>query len=88
MSHYERSNTVAHLPVGTKRYTALNRQVLAVLSRRQEGWCIYLGAVAGVRHPDEWEQVAQEGTKVDEALARVILSTRFALDPVGLPYVR
>lgn len=75
---------------GTKAYTQLGHRVLAVLSRRADGWCVYVDAVPGVNHDLEWQAVAQEGTKLDEATATAIIQNRFfpGFDPAGLPYVR
>jgi len=80
---------IEELEVGTKLYTQLGSRVLAVLSRRAEGWCIYVGAVPGESHNLEWQAVASEGDKQNETIARAIVSSLFhpSLDPGDLPYV-
>jgi len=81
---------ISELPIGTKIYTQLGSRVLAVLSRRVDGWCVYVGAVPGQNHDREWPIVAQEGDKQNEQVARAIAASLFhpSLDPGDLPYAR
>lgn len=81
---------IADLEPGTKIYTQLDWQVLAVLSRRVEGWCVYVGAVPGEDHEKEWQEVAKHGTKQREPIARAIVGSLFHpdFDPGDLPYAR
>jgi len=78
---------LSDLPEGTKLYTQLDRQVLAVLSRRIDGWCIYVGAVPGQNHEAEWHMVAASGNKQREAVAIAIAQSLFfpSFD-IDLPY--
>lgn len=77
---------LSELPAGEKRHAALARQVLAVLSRRADGWAVYLGAVAGEDHDAEWPEVAAQGSKQLEPIARAIVEQRFGYE-IDLPYV-
>ena len=79
---------IADLDVGTKLHAALGFRVIAVLSRRGEGWCIYVDAVPGKSHDDEWQEVALHGSKMLPKIARAIAEERFRLDPGDLPYAR
>ena len=81
---------IEELAIGTKLYTQLGSRVLAVLSRRAEGWCVYVGAVPGESHDLEWQMVAAEGDKQNEAVAKAIVGSLFypGFDPGDLPYVR
>lgn len=81
---------ISDMEVGAKLYTQLGHQVLAVLSRRAEGWCVYVGAVAGENHDKEWPQVALEGDKQEETVARAIVAALFhpGFEPGDLPYIR
>ncbi len=76
------------LPAGHKEHKPLARTVLAVLSRRLEGWCIYLGSVPGENHDVEWQEVARTGVKQDPVVADAILRRQFAYDPEGVPYAK
>lgn len=80
---------IPDMEVGTKIYTQLGHRVLAVLSRRVEGWCVYVGAVPGQNHDAEWPQVALNGDKQNESVARAIAATLFTpgLEPGDLPYI-
>ena len=64
---------LSELSPGTKLHRALARRVLAVLSRREEGWSVYVDAVEGQSHDDEWQLVAQQGSKQLEPIARAIV---------------
>ena len=79
---------IADMPIGSKVFTPLGFRVLAVLSRRHDGWCIYVDAVQGVNHDREWFFVAENGTKQHEAVARAMAENLFhkTLDPGDLPY--
>ena len=68
---------IAYLPIGGKIYAPLDRRVLAVLSRRHDGWCIYAGAVPGENHDREWQAVALSGTKMREGVARAMVTDYF-----------
>jgi len=70
---------------GDKMYTVLAFQVLAVLSRRYDGYAVYIGTVPGKNYDIEWWIVADEGDKTDEVLAETIVKSRFHLE-VDLPY--
>ena len=76
------------IPVGHKEHTPLARTVIAVLSRRVEGWCIYLGGVPGKSHDVEWQEVAAHGVKQDPVVADAILRRQFFYDPEGVPYAK
>lgn len=73
---------------GYKKWAALDRQVLAVFSRREDGWCIYIGAVPGENHSYEWPGVAATGSKLHESVARVILREYFGYDSTELEYAK
>ncbi len=77
---------ISDMPIGTKVYTPLGHEVLAVLSRRADGWCVYVGAVLGQNHDQEWEQVASQGVKQNEPVARALAAHLFYHDPGDLPY--
>lgn len=78
---------LSELDHGTKLYTQLGSRVLAVLSRRVDGWCVYVGAVPGQNHDAEWPIVASEGDKQHEPVARAIVETLFYPGfEVDLPY--
>lgn len=78
---------LSELEPGYKRHSALARQVLAVLCRRVDGWCVYIDAVEGYSHDQEWQEVARSGSKLTEPAARAIVESyfrhRFEID---LPY--
>ena len=71
-----------------KVYTQLGSRVLAILSRREDGWCVYVDAVPGVDHSHEWQDVASMGAKLCEPIARAIVENLFypGFDPGDLPY--
>ena len=71
---------MSDLEPGSKRHSAMNRRVMLVLSRRPEGWCIYMDAVPGKNHDHEWEAVAKQGSKVDEPIARLMARRYFGID--------
>lgn len=62
---------------GDKFYTQLSMRVLAVLSIREDGWCVYVDAVPGYSHDREWIAVANEGQKQREPVARAIVENLF-----------
>ena len=51
---------------------ALSQRVLTVAVKRVEGWAAYCDAVPGENHARELHEVARTGTKLDEAIARVL----------------
>jgi len=80
---------LSEMEPGTKIYTQLGWRVLAVLSRRHDGWCVYVGAVPGKDHEAEWHEVAEQGDKQHESVARAIVETLFHPGfEIDLPYAR
>ena len=81
---------IEELKPGTMLYTQLASTALAVLSRREDGWCVYVGGVPGDNHDREWQEVLERGDKQKEAVARAIVATLFhpGFDPGDLPYAR
>ena len=81
---------IADMEIGTKIYTQLGTFVLAVLSRRVDGWCVYVGAVPGQNHDREWHEVARSGDKQSEPVAKAIAKTLFhpGLEAGELPYAK
>ena len=78
---------LSELEPGTKLYTQLGHQVLAVLSRRHDGWSVYVGAVPGENHEREWQEVAKHGDKQREAVAEAIVTSLFYPSfEIDLPY--
>ncbi len=74
---------------GESAYTQLAMRVLAVISRRVEGWCMYVDAVPGMSHKNEWQAVLDHGDKLDEATAKAIALNRFhpGIETEDLPYI-
>ena len=68
---------LSEMEPGQKVYTQLGHRVLAVLSRRHDGWCISIGAGPGQRHDVEWMDVAAHGDKVREPVAIAIAKEYF-----------
>ncbi len=68
---------ISELSVGEKIYTQLGSCVLAVLSRREDGWAVYVGSVLGECHEREWQEVARHGDKQNETVARAIVTSLF-----------
>lgn len=80
---------LSELEAGDKFYTQLDVQVLAVLCRRVDGWCVYVGAVPGKNHDAEWPIVAGAGNKQREPVARAIAENLFFPGfEIDLPYAR
>ncbi len=79
---------IANLHPGDQAFTQLSHNVLAVLSRRHDGWCVYVGAVPGNNHDIEWRGVAAHGEKQREPVARAIVANLFhpGFDPGDMPY--
>ena len=78
---------LSELEQGQKLYTQLGCRVLAVLSRRVDGWCIYVGAVPGRNHDAEWQDVASQGDKQKEPIAVAIVENLFHPGfEIDLPY--
>ena len=77
-----------NLEIGTKLYTQLGHKVLAVLSRRVDGWCVYVDAVPGYSHEAEWGEVAANGDKQNKAVATAIVENLFhpGFEIGDLPY--
>jgi len=51
----------------------LARDIMVVSRTRVEGaWCAYIKSVAGTDHSKEWQQVAEQGVKLEERVARAI----------------
>lgn len=78
---------LSELYVGQTLYTPLAGRVLAVVVRREDGWCVYVDAVPGLEHRMEWQKVAAHGTKVRKELAEAVV--RHYFHPgfvVDLPY--
>ena len=72
-----------HKPI----YTQLGMYVLAVLVRREIGWVVYVDAVPGHSHIQEYHKVAAEGAKQKETVAKAIAQTLFHPGfEIDLPY--
>ena len=57
----------------TVRFVCLDRRVMIAARTRVEGtWAAYCKNVPGMKHEDEVEAVLEHGTKVPEAVARVL----------------
>lgn len=84
----EARNLLSAHPDGWWRYTALASTVLAVVVRRVDGWCVYVGGVPGMCHDREVQRVREHGDKVTPEVAKAIIATYFhpGFDPEGLPY--
>ena len=79
---------ISELSVGEKVYTQLGSYVLAVLSRRVDGWAVYVGAVPGHCHEREWQAIALHGDKQNETVAKAIATSLFHPGfECDLPYV-
>jgi len=79
---------ISELAPGTQLYTQLSGHVIAVLSRRIDGWCVYVDAVPGISHDEEWQEVARSGDKTNKKVATAIVETLFhpGFDVEDLPY--
>lgn len=62
-------------------YIPLDYKVIAVAVTRVDGWAAYIGAVPGLSHGVEYRQVLQDGTKLDEQVARAIFGHRSEYGP-------
>ncbi len=73
---------------GETAYTQLSQYILVVLSRREDGWCAYIGAVRGNRHSDEWQGVIATGNKLKPEVAEAIVKHYFypGFDTEGVDY--
>lgn len=67
-------------------YAVMAYRVLAVLSVRLDGWCIYVGAVPGQNYDGEWPDVANHGDKQSEAMAMAIAENLFSHVGIDRPY--
>ena len=55
------------------RWMALDSRVIAVAVEGSIGdWTAYIGAVQGKNHNEEWEEVAQRGTKLPKEVAQLL----------------
>lgn len=55
------------------RYLALDRCVIAVAVEGEvQDWAAYIGAVLGNRHRDEWQRVAERGSKLSKEVAEIL----------------
>lgn len=78
---------LSELEPGQKAYTQLSSRVLAVLSRRHDGWAVYVDAVPGMNHDREWMDVADLGNKQKEPVAIAIAQSLFHPGfEIDLPY--
>lgn len=81
---------LADAPVGWFAYTQLASTALAVVLRREDGWCVYAAGVPGHDHRTEAQDVLDHGDKMKEGMARAVLAHLFhpPIDAEGLPYAR
>ncbi|KKL75428.1 hypothetical protein LCGC14_2054990 [marine sediment metagenome] len=78
---------LSELPIGHKAYTQLSSRALAVLSRRVDGWCVYVDGVPGEDHEIEWQYVASNGDKQNKTVATAIVTSLFHPGfEIDLPY--
>ena len=79
---------LADQPAGWWAYTQLASTALAVISRRVDGWAMYVGGVPGFDHRAEALDVKAHGDKLDEQTARAVALHRFhpGIVTEGLPY--
>ncbi|GAG81689.1 unnamed protein product [marine sediment metagenome] len=55
------------------QYKALDSKVLVVAKEGHAGdWAAYIGAVPGYSHDAEWREVASDGSKLPESVARIL----------------
>ena len=76
------------MPDSWQAYTELDSRVLAVVVKRRDSWCVYVGAVPGQNHAREMYGVALRGSKQLEPVARAIIENLFhpGFNADGLPY--
>jgi len=57
-----------------KDWKALDRRVLVVASVNEilGDWTVYIGAVPGIDHEKEWQEVAQYGTKLPKEVGEIL----------------
>lgn len=80
---------ISEMQPGQKAYTQLDSQVLAVLSCRADGWCVYVGAVPGKKHDQEWREVARRGAKQNKQVAEAIAKHCFFPGyEIDVPYAK
>ena len=65
------------MPNGWVEYTQLGSRVLAVVTKGQDGWRVYVDAVPGQNHGRESHAVLLRGTKQIEPVARAIIEHLF-----------
>ncbi len=68
---------LSELSIGAAHYTQLASKVLAVLVRRVDGWAVYVDAVPGYSHEQEWQEVERSGDKQSKAMAKAIATSLF-----------
>lgn len=78
---------LSEMKPGTKFYTALAYNVLAVLSVGVDGYRVYVGAVPGKNHDQEWPEVAGSGDKQSAELGKAIVELSMGYE-VDIPYAR
>ena len=72
-----------------KPYTQLGMKVLAVLTVGPDGYRVYVDAVPGYNHDEEWQEVAATGAKQNELVAKAIVENLFHPGfEVDIPYAR
>jgi len=55
------------------RWKALDTRVIVVAVKgHADDWAAYIGAVQGDCHAEEWQEVAQNGTKLRKDLAELL----------------
>lgn len=78
VDEWERSPHMAHRET---HWFALDPKVLvvAIFNLAVGDWAAYVGAVPGVKHEDEWEEVARTGTKIAADLAEMLFASHLAI---------
>ena len=72
---------IADMEKGQCIFTQLSAKVLAVLARgRGNTWSLYIDAVPGHNHSEEWQAVKDFGEKQKEAVAIAIVENLFYPD--------
>lgn len=68
---------LSEMKVGQSLYTQLSSTALAVLSRRADGYSVYVAGVPGEDHNEEWQEVLRSGDKQRRVVAEAILTSLF-----------
>lgn len=68
---------ISEMNVYQAAFTQLGPDVLAVLIRRVDGWCVYVGSVPGLDHSEEYKYVLSHGTKQKKQIAEAIVKHLF-----------